>query len=82
MTRAGYGSGEFSLDGCKTKADVDARREFLRHASRHQVKAHRFSDEDLCALVGAGREVQRVRLNDVRRRFFRRTTPRSLPWSV
>lgn len=40
----------FSLDGCKTRGDVDARREFLKHASNHQRRAHHFSDGELHAL--------------------------------
>lgn len=61
MIRVNSGDG-FSLDGCRTRADVDARREFLKMAVRHQQRAHHFSDDDLRALRATDADVPPFRL--------------------
>lgn len=50
VMRARWSGEDFSTDGCKTQSDVNARREFLKYASQHQTRAHKFGYDDARAL--------------------------------
>lgn len=53
---------DFSLDGCMTRADVEARRELVRNAGKHQQRAHGFGHDDRRAMPVKGADVPPTRM--------------------
>jgi hypothetical protein len=58
----GFTIGDFSLDGCTTRHDVDARRELVTNAARHQQRAHKFGPDDRRQMPVRGADVPPARM--------------------
>lgn len=69
---------DFSLDGCRTRQDVEARRELITNAARHQQRAHCFDSDDLRTLRRVIAVERRRSLDALRLRFLTRLSRRGL----